>query len=233
MPKTVILSCPTLRGELQSALAAASSEAVVYFIPRRLHSVPKELHEYLQDMIDHFYNVDKIVLCVSGCGGGTAGLRAASSKLIVPRTRDCLDILLSGDSLASLERDISGVYFTESWMECTKESEIDLDKLTEKMGREGAEDYLRRLYNTCNKFYIIDTGCYNVRAVEEYVAPLVKILSGTMKILHGEYGILHKIAEERFDEDFVVVSPGGKIPADEFLKNFPAHQAEHETGGRT
>ncbi len=220
MPKTVILSCPTLMRELKAALATAASEAVVYFIPRELHSVPKKLHEYLQDMINHFYNVDQIVLCVSGCGGGTAGLRAASSKLIVPRTRDCLDILLSGESLDALQRDISGVFFTESWMECTKESEIDLDRLAEKMGREKAENFLRRLYKTCNKFYIIDTGCYNVRAVEEYVAPLVEILSGTMTILHGECGVLHKIAEGRFDEDFVVVPPGGNVPADAFLKNF-------------
>ena len=219
MTKTVILSCPTLMGELKAALAAASSEAAAYFIPRRLHSVPKELNEYLQDMIDHFYNVDKIVLCVSGCGGGTAGLRAASSELIVPRTRDCLDLLLSGGSLSSLRRDISGVYFTESWMECTRESEIDLDKLTEKMGREEAENFLRRLYKTCNKFYIIDTGCYDVRAVEKYVAPLVEILSGTMTVLHGEYGILHKIAEGRFDDDFVVVPPGETVPSDAFLKN--------------
>ena len=219
MPKTVILSCPTLMEELKTALAAASSEAVVYFIPRQLHSDPKKLHEYLQDMIDHFYNVDQIVLCVSGCGGGTAGLRAATSKLIVPRTRDCLDILLSGESLDALQRDISGVYFTESWMECTKESEIDLDKLAEKMGRENAENFLRRLYKTCNKFYIIDTGCYNVRAVEEYVAQLVEILSGTMTMLRGQCGVLHKIAEERFDEDFIVVPPGGKVPTDAFLKN--------------
>ena len=219
MTKTVILSCPTLMGELKAALAAASSEAAAYFIPRRLHSVPKELHEYLQDMIDHFYNVEKIVLCVSGCGGGTAGLRAASSELIVPRTRDCIDLLLSGGSLSSLRRDISGVYFTESWMECTRESEIDLDKLTEKMGREEAENFLRRLYKTCNKFYIIDTGCYDVRAVEKYVAPLVEILSGTMTVLHGKYGILHKIAEGRFDDDFVVVPPGETVPSDAFLKN--------------
>ncbi len=219
MTKTVILSCPTLMGELKAALAAASSEAAAYFIPRRLHSVPKELNEYLQDMINHFYNVDKIVLCVSGCGGGTAGLRAASSELIVPRTRDCLDLLLSGGSLSSLRRDISGVYFTESWMECTRESEIDLDKLTEKMGREEAENFLRLLYKTCNKFYIIDTGCYDVRAVEKYVAPLVEILSGTMTVLHGEYGILHKIAEGRFDDDFVVVPPGETVPSDAFLKN--------------
>ncbi|MBQ8698050.1 MAG: DUF1638 domain-containing protein [Schwartzia sp.] len=219
MPKTVILSCPTLRGELTAALAEASSEAVAYFLPRRLHSDPKELHAYTQDMIDHFYNADRIVLCVSGCGGGTVGLRASSAELVVPRTRDCLDILLSGDSLASLERDISGVYFTESWMEFSKASDIDLDKLTAKMGREAAEDFLRRLYKTFNKFYIIDTGCYDLQAVKDYIAPLVEILSGTITFLHGPCGILHKIAREAFDGDFAVIPKGGEVPKGIFLKN--------------
>lgn len=219
MPKTVILSCPTLKGELTAALTEASSEAVVYFLPRRLHSDPKELHTCLQDMIDHFYNADRIVLCASGCGGGTAGLRASTAELAVPRTRDCLDILLSGESLASLQRDISGVYLTESWMEFTKTTEIDLDWLTAKMGRRAAEDYLRRLYKTCNKFYIIDTGCYDVATVQDYVAPLVTILSGTVTMLHGKCGILHKIAREQFDDDFVIVPKGGEIPSGAFLKN--------------
>ena len=58
-----------------------------------------------------------------------------------------------------------------------------------------------------------------MRAVQEYVAPLVEILSGTMTMLHGEYGIPHKNAEGRFDDDFVVVPLGGEVPADAFLKN--------------
>ena len=219
MPKTVILSCPTLRGELQAALTEASSEAVVYFLPRTLHSDPKELHAYLQDKIDRFYNVDRIVLCVSGCGGGTAGLRASSAELVVPRTRDCLDVLLSGDSLATLERDISGVYFTKSWMEFSQDSDIDLDKLRAKMGREAADDFLRRLYKTCNKFYIIDTGCYDVRAVQDYIAPLVEILHGTVTMLTGECGVLHKIARAQFDGDFVVVPKGGAVSSEVFLNN--------------
>lgn len=209
MAKTVILSCPTLKGELTSALAEASSEAIVYFMPQRLHSDPKELHDYMQDMIDHFRNVDRIVLCVSGCGGGTKGLKASTAELVVPRTRDCLDILLSGDSLAALQRDITGVYFTESWMEFSKNSDIDLDKLIRKMGRTDAEDYLRRLFKTCNKFYIIDTGCYDVQDVQEYIAPLVKILDGTVTVLKGEYGILRKIARGEFDDDFDIVPKGG------------------------
>ncbi len=69
MKKTVILACPTLKGELQTILSEEASEAVVYFLPRGLHSDPKELHSYVQNMIDSFWNVDRIVLCVTGCGG--------------------------------------------------------------------------------------------------------------------------------------------------------------------
>ena len=105
-------------------------------------------------------------------------------------------------------------------MEYSRESEIDLDRLVGKMGKEPAEDFLRNLYKTCNKFYIIDTGCYDVKKVDDYVAPLVKVLSGTVTMLKGKCGILRKIAGERFDEDFVVIPKGSEIPAGVFLKNF-------------
>ncbi len=219
MSKTVILSCPTLGCELKAALAAHDSDAAVIFLPRRLHSDPKELHSYVQDTIDSLYNVDRVVLCVSGCGGGTAGLRASGGELIVPRTRDCLDILLSGDCLDSLERDITGVYFTASWMDFSRNSEIDLDRLTEKMGRKEAEKFLRSLYKTFNRFYIIDTGCYDLQEVRDYVAPLVEILDGTVTTLQGEYGILHKIALQQFDDDFLRVPAGGTVSTTSFLKN--------------
>ena len=134
MKQTIILSCPTLKRELQTAIGSHAAEAAVYFLPRHLHNDPKELSRYLQDMIDSFYNVRRIVVCASRCGGGTANLRATSAELVLPRTRDCLDILLSEDSLDKIQRNIRGIYFTASWMEFSKESEIDLGKLTAKMG---------------------------------------------------------------------------------------------------
>ena len=219
MSKTVILSCPTLRGELLAALSETSSEAAVYFLPRRLHNDPKELHVYLQGMIDRFHNADRIVICPSRCGGGTADLRATSAPLILPRTRDCLDILLSGDTLDTLHRDIRGVYFTANWMEFFKNSEFDLDKLTKRIGRENAEKCIRRLFKSFNDFYIIDTGCYDVQEVKDYIEPLVRILDGTVTTLSGGFKILHKIASEEFDEDFIMIPQGELVPADAFLPN--------------
>ena len=219
MSQTVILACPTLEQELKEAIKSSASKAAVYFLPRHLHNDPKELHRYLQDKIDHFYNVDRIVLCVSRCGGGTAALHATTSEIIVPRTRDCLDILLSGSNLNALQRNIRSIYYTASWMNFSKDSDIDLEKLTAKMGKEAAEGYLQQLYKNFNEFYIIDTGCYEVQDVKDYLAPLVRILNGTMTVIHGEFRILHKITTENFDDDFVVIPKGGTIPSEVFLQN--------------
>lgn len=57
--QTVILACPTLAGELKEAMKEAQSDSVVYFMPPGLHRDPKVLHHYVQDKIDHFYNVSK------------------------------------------------------------------------------------------------------------------------------------------------------------------------------
>lgn len=219
MPQTIILACPTLEQELKRAMEYNTSEEAVYFLPRRLHSDPKELHRYLQDMIDHFYNAQRIVLCVSRCGGGTANLHATTSEIVLPRTRDCLDILLSGNSLNTLQRNIHGIYYTASWMAFSKEFDIDLGKLTSKMGKAPAEEYLRKLYKTFNEFYIIDTGCYDVQEVKKYLEPLARILKGTIRILHWEFRILHKIAAGTFDDDFIIIPKGGVVPPDEFLPN--------------
>lgn len=219
MPQTVILACPTLAQELKRALECNASKASVCFLPRHLHNDPKELHRYLQDKIDHLSHVHRIVLCVSRCGGGTAGLESKTAEIILPRTRDCLDILLSGKDLNALKRNIRGIYFTASWMNFSKESDIDLEKLTAKMGKEAAKTYLRQLYKGFNEFYIIDTGCYNVQEVKNYIDPLVKILDGTITVIRGEFQILHKIATATFDDDFIIIPKGCSVPAEAFLPN--------------
>ena len=217
----IILSCPTIRDELLSALRAVQSPTPVLFLPRELHRDPGELHRYAQETIDRLANVDRIYLLPSGCGGGTRGLRAGSAELVVPRTRDCLDLLLSGDRLADLKRDIRGVFVTASWADYMKESDIDLDRLTKKRGRAAAETYLRALYKSCKTFYLINTGCYDPAPVRAYIEPLVAILDGKLIETPGPCGILKKVAENRADDDFLRVAPGGEVPADGFLSNAP------------
>lgn len=218
--KSVILSCPTLRGELLAALAAHKADIPVHFMPYKLHNDVKFLHEYVQNMIDSFANVDRIYICTTGCGGGTIGLKATTAELVLPRTRDCLDILLSGDDLKRDDRrDLHGIYYTASWMDFGKNSEIDPEKLIAKRGQEEAESFLRKLYNGFKDFYIIDTGCYDVEEVREYASTLMNILGTEIKVVKGEYKILHKMVTHQIDKDFVIVPKGEAVQAGSFMPN--------------
>lgn len=216
--KTVILSCPTLRGELQIALQQAHNDAAVYFLPQELHSNPDKLRSYLQNIIDNLYNVDKVVICVSGCGGGTAGLKATTAELVIPKTRDCIDILLSEDDLSKDNRK-RRVYMTKSWYDVHQKSSLNLDKLIAAKGKEEAENFIRMLYKGFEEFYIIDTGTYDVQEVVQGLQPFIDVLGGSFKIIQGKYSVLHKIAREQFDDSFLIIPKGETVPAKFYPEN--------------
>lgn len=181
-------------------------------MPEELHDDPGELHSYIQDITDRLENLERIYILPSGCGGGTEGVRATTAEVVIPRTRDCLDILLSEGSLKDIRRDVHGMFFTESWMDFSKKSAIDLDRLTEKMGRSAAEEYLKKLYAKISDFYVIDTGCYDTTPVIEYASKLSGLVEKSVKVIRGGCGILHKIARGAVDDDFVIVPRGQRVP---------------------
>lgn len=207
--KEVILSCPTLKKEIQHILAEYKLDTPVYFLPRRLHADPKELAEYLQNTIDSFDNVDRILICVSGCGGGTAKLKATTAELVIPKTRDCLDLLLSGDDVKSIKRAPGGIFMTESWWATMKEGELNLEKQIAAKGKEEGEAWLRQIFKGFEHFYIIDTGVYDVEAVAKEMQPLIDVLEGTVEVVPGRCGLLRKLLTGGIDGNFRVIAKEG------------------------
>ena len=207
--KEVILSCPTLKKEIQHILGEHKLDTPVYFLPRRLHADPKELAEYLQNTIDSFDNVDRILICVSGCGGGTAKLKARAAELVIPKTRDCLDLLLSGDDVKNINRAPNGIFMTESWWATMKEGELNLEKQIAAKGKEAGEAWLRQIFKGFEHFYIIDTGVYDVDAVAKEMQPLIDVLEGTVEVVPGRCGLLRKLLTGGIDENFRVIAKEG------------------------
>lgn len=215
---TIILSCPTLKGELQAALKQANNNSTVFFMPKELHSDPNKLRSFVQDFIDRLYNVDRVVLCTSGCGGGTTGLVATTAELIIPRTRDCVDILLSEEDAAQDNRK-RRVYMTKSWFDYHQDSALNFDKLIEAKGREEAENFIRTLYKGFEEFYIVDTGAYDVQEIIDGLTPFVKVLNGSFTIVKGSCAVLHKIARQEFDNSFIKIPQGGTVPPKFYPEN--------------
>ena len=205
MEKCVIIYCRTLEEELMTVIRETKCSYPVYFLPLGLHSDPNKLREYIQNLIDSLGNVDKVLLCVSSCGGGTKGLRATTADLIIPKTADCIDILLSRKGTESVCRDPKGVFMTKSWIDASRNSVLDFEYMVQTRGKEQATAAARRLYAGYEHFYIIDTGTYNVSAVQNYLAPLIEAIEGTVDVIPGEYQVLRDLISGDWGEAFHVI----------------------------
>lgn len=214
----ILVACPTLEKELKQIIKETGFSSQVCFLPKHLHNDPARMNRYLQEMIDGFQQVDNILLCVSGCGGSTIGLKATTARLVIPRTRDCIDLLLSQREDSKIERPEKGIFLTEGWMNLMKNSAMSLERMTENLGREKAEANLRKIYTGFRDFYVIDTGVYNTQPVKEYISPLVEVVDGTISKLSGEYGLLRKLLLEEWDRNFIVVPQGGQVTKEDFIK---------------
>lgn len=205
MKRRVIAACHAIEKELLTVMENENCHDPIHFLDQCLHSEPREMNAYLQNWIDGLTDVDEILLCVSGCGGSTKDLKATTANLVIPKTLDCIDILLSDGNLKDLRRKSDGIFLTESWMEFIRRSPMDMQLLTEELGKEAAEARLKWIYENYKHFYIIDTGTYDISIVEEYLAPLVELVEGIVEIIPGRYEILHKLVRGEFDDDFQII----------------------------
>ncbi len=204
MKNRVIIACRTLEREIQAAMRETGNSCLVYFLPLKFHVAPKEMAVELQRIIDSLENVDEVLVCVSGCGGSTKNLKATTADIIIPKTRDCIDILLS-DSTGKINRDKNGIFFTDNWLTFFKESPMAFEKLVKEYGKEEAKEKFRQIYKGFEHFYIVDTGTYNVEEVKGYLKPLVDLLDGEITVIKGKYEILKKMIAGQMDDGFRLI----------------------------
>ena len=213
MAKRVIYSCITLQKELENTIKKLGFVGEVHYLNVDLHSDPKKMHETLQRLIDENTEADELVICVSGCGKATCDLQATTCSLAVPRTMDCIDVLLTG---SGIKRPDGAIFITKCWMNFMKNSSVDYAKLVKERGQAEAEAFLKQLYKGFTSFYIIDTGTYDLQEVEAYIMPLVELLQGTLTCLPGPYKVLEKLVSGSYDESVIVVPKGGTLSIHEF-----------------
>lgn len=218
-----IYSCITLQKELELTAQKLGCTDEIIFLDHTLHSNPQKMHETLQRVIDdngaEENPADEIVICVSGCGKATCNLIASSCNIIVPRTMDCIDILLSG---SDTPRPKGAIFLTASWMKFMQASAISHEKLISTMGYEKAAEQLRKIYRGFTDFYIIDTGTYDVSVVEKYISPLIEILSGKIIKIPGRYQVLEKLISGNYDKDIIQIPKGNTLLITEFAGLTPA-----------
>ncbi|MDO4203819.1 MAG: DUF1638 domain-containing protein [Selenomonadaceae bacterium] len=212
-----IYSCITIQKELETTAERLGCKDKITYLDPILHSDPAKMNKTLQEIInsnaDDEQPADEIVICVSGCGKATCNLVASTCDIIVPRTMDCIDILLSGNGQP---RPKGAIFVTASWIKHMQSSTICHEKLIAEKGYDEAAKFLRQIYKGFTDFYIINTGTYDMAPVCDYISPLLKILDGRLIEIPGKFQVLEKLLSGNYDKDVIHIRKGNTLLISEF-----------------
>ncbi len=194
-----IICCRMLENELKKICQEEYVNASTYWIDAGLHNSPEELHCELQVLLDSLpKEVTRVVLLYSLCGQAVVGLKTHNFDLIMPRTDDCIALLLNGNS-NKIEN--TGTYFlTDGWLDDEKSMMNEYRYALEKYGPARSEKIFKRQFAHYSVLGLLDTGCYDVNSLIERTASIAKTLELTQKIIATDCTMLRGLIQFAKDE---------------------------------
>ena len=189
-----------------------------------LHVHPEQLQKRLQQAIDASDGLyDPICLGYGQCSKAVIGLVAEKSRLIVPRSDDCIEIFLGSRKARLNELAIEpGTYFLTQGYIGDQASMIfaDYERSVAKYGKERAERLLRSMMSHYNRLvYIRMPNAEKLDEDRRYAQDMAARFGLRYEEISGTPEWLRRMIAQEWDENFVVVQPGERI---EFKHFFPS-----------
>lgn len=229
-----VIACRVLQDLLEPMLPDELAEDVT-FQEYGLHRVPDKLTRTIQERIDAVEEPSLIVLGYGLCGNGAQGVRSREHTLLIPRTDDCIAILLG--SRRAYRREFHAVpgtyYLSKGWLESGSHPLSEYREYAEKYGREEAEWILDQQYQHYERVALVahskpaleasapaarevarfcerwDMRYEEILGSDDYVRRLVEAAVA----LHHE-GLA---ARDRIGRDFIVLPPGEELRTGAFV----------------
>lgn len=231
-----LIACEIFQREL-SALAAASPHTIdLEFVQKGLHDlVSAEMRERLQARVDAVEEAlyERILLGYGLCNNGLAGVRARGLPLVLPRSHDCIGLLVGGPGRYREVFDANpGAYFlSPGWIERGEAQgdlrqagiphRLGLDRSLEDLAREFGEDNARYIVETLgggtahySQILYIRTGVAPDADFEALARERADTKGWRYAAMDGDLRMLRLLVSGPWDAgDFVTIPPGGVIVA--------------------
>lgn len=200
----------------------------VVFKDYGLHRVPSKLTWSIQEEIDTIENSSLIVLGYGLCGNGLKGIKSRENTLLIPRTDDCIAVLLGSYKKYIQEFDATpGTYYlTKGWLESGSNPLQEYQEYVEKYGEKDAAWIMDQQYQNYERLVFVS---HNQEDLEKY-RPRAKEIAEYCKrwdmyyeeILGSDIYVqrLIEIASSlgKADADFLVIPPGGEVTQAMFMR---------------
>lgn len=223
----VVIACQVLQSMLERLLPEGLARQVT-FMDYGLHRVPGKMTWTLQDAIDEIEEPSLVVLGYGLCGNGLNGIQAGKHTLLIPRTDDCIAILLG--SRQAYMREFSSVpgtyYLSKGWLESGSHPLKEYEEYTARYGQAEADWIMDQQYQHYRRLVLVahnqdDLEKYRPQAQE--VARYCERWGMRYEEILGSDDYVRRLVEaaidlERADGDFLVIPPGGEVSQTQFMR---------------
>ncbi len=204
-----IIACMTVAEELEGLIPEGSETTFLEF---GLHSYPDKLKASVQEEINRTDGVDAILLGYGMCSMSILGLTSKEHRLIIPRMHDCIGIFLgSGKKYKEQVYSKPGTYYlTKGWINHGGDPYKVYKRWRDIYGDERARVLLNKTIGNYTRLAYIETGREDQTELINYAKTAAKELDLQFERIKGNRSILEKMIAGDWDDDFVIVEPGGK-----------------------
>ncbi len=223
----VIIACQVFQDLLEHFLPAGLADQVT-FLDYGLHIVPKKLKQTVQETIDRIDTPSLVVLGYGLCGNGLDGIKAGQHTLLIPRTDDCIAILLGSYQAYQYEfRESPGTYWlSKGWLKAATNPLAEYEKLVESYGVEDAKWLMDQQYRHYKWLTLVahnEVDLVEYRPQAQKVADYCQQWGIRYRELLGSDAYVRKLVEiaadlSQADNDFLVIPPGGELRQAQFLR---------------
>ena len=216
--KTKLIGCLSTKNEV--AYLTSSLPIDYEFLDFNLHGFPEKLHKHLQSRINASQEYDQIILTYSRCSNMLVGLRSQSAALIVPRTHDCISLLLGSDERrqALSKKNLGTYYFSPGWLDYGRDPYQEYQEYLAKFGLKRADFLIRTLYGRYSEAVFINTyGSRDTDKYRERVWKIAAFFNWKVREVKGNLGLLRDIVNRRINSASLYVPPGKEITLEDIL----------------
>jgi hypothetical protein len=214
-----LISCRVMIDEIRPFLPAgwATQELDI-----SLHVSPKQLQARLQEAIDQADGLyDPIYLGYGLCSKALVGLVARKSRLVAPKSEDCIELFLGSRQrrIDELAKEPGTFFLTEGYIgDGNSMVTADFERSVAKYGRARAEKLLQSMMAHYRRLaYIRMPRASHLEADRDYAQRMAARFQMRYDEIEGTPQWLQNLIQGRWDHDVVVAAPGQPLELADFV----------------
>lgn len=207
---TRILSCKTIEPELKTAMAQVGCSYEIQWLESGLHDFPRKLNLRLQQLLDDCGDADRVLLAMSFCGNSVVGLKTGAYTLVIPRSDDCITLLLGSPEVRMQQK--ATYFLTEGWLAGERNLWREYEECLRKYGREQGEWIMSAMLEHYRNLALVDSGCFTREDLEEESRQIAQKLNLNYIRIPGTLDFLKQLLTGPWPEErFVVIPPNSTV----------------------